>query len=317
MESTNRDRKAVRRLGLSVALAGIAALGACGSQSPQLESLRQKSHTAPPATDRQKALAEAERILALLRLPGRATRYMHLPPGAGSRLSQPEAVPGTPDLVDVNGWWVMPRAPQPIIGWFRDHLPAGSTTESSGTQGDEQGTEGWFLAYQWSGRKGDVDSRILTVEAVSFGRGETAIRADAQVTWIPARPTSEVVPAGARYLTITLNGPLGPGGRARAFVVTSPEKISKIEVAFDALPPYPPGVFHCPADFGSSMELVFRVSKTSPVLAVLTASETGCQEVDVVTGGHREPGFASGGPFVEQVASIVGIPKTDFAPSLP
>jgi hypothetical protein len=51
---------------------------------------------------------------------------------------------------------------------------------------------------------GVIDSRRLLVEVVLDGAG-TAIRVDAQVTWLPARPAGEQVPAGAGAVTIALN----------------------------------------------------------------------------------------------------------------
>ena len=51
---------------------------------------------------------------------------------------------------------------------------------------------------------GVLDSRELVVEVVQDG-ANTAIRVDAQVTWQPAVPASEKVPAAAKAVTISMD----------------------------------------------------------------------------------------------------------------
>jgi hypothetical protein len=70
-----------------------------------------------------------------------------------------------------------------------------------------------------------LTQRELVVLAVRSG-SQTAIRVDAQVVWLPARPVAERVPPAARVLTVTPVFGFNPAPRAarldRAFTVTDP-----------------------------------------------------------------------------------------------
>ena len=70
-----------------------------------------------------------------------------------------------------------------------------------------------------------LTQRELVVLAVRSG-SQTAIRVDAQVVWLPARPAAERVPPAAAVLTVTPVFGFNPNPRAerldRAFTVTDP-----------------------------------------------------------------------------------------------
>lgn len=52
-----------------------------------------------------------------------------------------------------------------------------------------------------------LTSRDLFVQVVSAGHGKTAIRAESQVIWLPAKPAAERVPSAAESVTVTALSP--------------------------------------------------------------------------------------------------------------
>jgi hypothetical protein len=77
----------------------------------------------------------------------------------------------------------------------------------------------------------DVLIQRELVLAVRSG-SQTAIRVDAQVVWLPARPVAERVPSAARVLTVTPVFGLNSDPRAErldhAFTVTGPATVARI-----------------------------------------------------------------------------------------
>jgi hypothetical protein len=161
---------------------------------------------------------------------------------------------------------------------------------------------------------GVLTQRWLVVLAVPDGGG-TAIRADAQVVWLPARPSAERIPPGATVVTVTPVFGFQPDKKLEpldpAFTVTDPAKVAGIAAAIDGLAVYPPGVRACPADFGPAMRLTFRTSVTGPVVARLTAGYGLCGIVSVSIEGSSMPALSdytrSGPPLQQRVLAIAGV----------
>src|SRR5947208_1728455 len=141
--------------------------------------------TAGPASPRQRAVADAARIMASFPRPPGAVRT-----GPIASLAQSGARPATPDLASVTRWWRVPGRPQAVLAWIRAHLPSGFTPAGTGA-----GAGTWTDMFALPAVPGVLTERELVVLAVA-NHGETAIRVDAQVVWLPARPAAERIPAG-------------------------------------------------------------------------------------------------------------------------
>jgi hypothetical protein len=154
---------------------------------------------------------------------------------------------------------------------------------------------------------GVLDSRQLIVEVVRDG-SRTAIRVDAQVTWLPARPASERVPARAKAVTIVMDIGMNQGSKKppRPVTITDPAKVSKLVALVNGLPLAMPGQpANCPADFGDGLTLTFRASPQAPPLAVVTVELSGCQRVALTVGGKSQPGLQGWiGPQVLKIAAL-------------
>ena len=161
---------------------------------------------------------------------------------------------------------------------------------------------------------GVLTQRELVVLAVRSG-SQTAVRVDAQVVWLPARPGAERVPPTARVLTVTPVFGLNPDPRAErldhAFTVTDPAQVARIAAVVNSLTRFPAGAFSCPADAGGQMRLTFSARPGGPVLARLTPQYGGCGIVSVSIMGRDMPALSeyprSGPPLPQQVLAIAGV----------
>ena len=266
--------------------------------------------TTKPASPRQLAVADAARIMASFPRPPGSVRT-----GPIASLTQPGARPITPDLASVTRWWRVPGRPQKVLAWVGAHLPPGFAPAGTGSgSGTGTGSGSWTSMFALPAVPGVLTQRELVVLAVRSG-SQTAIRVDAQVVWLPARPGAERVPPIARVVTVTPVFGLNPDPRAerldRAFTVTDPAQVARIAAVVNGLARFPAGAFSCPADFGGQMRLTFSTRPGGPVLARLTPQYGGCGIVSVRIGGRDMPVLSeyprSGPPLQQQVLAIAGV----------
>jgi hypothetical protein len=299
---------------LSAVACAAVVLSGCGSQpsGPQPGSQQPGGartgtagpRTTGPASPRQRAVADAARIMASFPRPPGAVRA-----GPIASLTQPGARPATPDLASVTRWWRVPGRPQEVLAWVGAHLPPGFAPAGTGS-----GSGSWTGMFALPAVPGVLTQRELVVLAVRSG-SQTAIRVDAQVVWLPARPGAERVPPTAAVLTVTPVFGLNPNPRAerldRAFTVTDPAQVARITAVVNGLARFPAGAFSCPADSGGQMRLTFSTRPGGPVLARLTTQYGGCGIVSVRIRGRDMPALSeyprSGPPLQQQVLAIAGV----------
>jgi hypothetical protein len=307
--------RAGTRLVLAAACAAITLAG-CGSQvAGQTAGQAQiPSTTSHAATPRQRAITDAARIIAGFPRPAGAVRT-----GLIASLTSPGVGMGTTDIATATRWWRVPGQPRAVLAWIRAHLPAGFTPAGSGggsSPGSRSATPVEMQAdiFALSPVPGVLPQRQLVVTAVPY-RGQTALRTDAQVAWLPPRSAAEKIPSGVRAVTVTPVFGLNRNARLdrldHAFTVTDPATVARIVALADGLTVYPPGVHPCPADFGGAMRLAFLARPGGPVLAQFSAEYAGCGTVSVSVGGRSQPALSdwttSGQPFQDRVLAIAGV----------
>jgi hypothetical protein len=217
--------------------------------------------------------------------------------------------PATPDLASVTRWWRMPGRPQAALAWIGAHLPSGFTPDGTGT-----GNGLRMDTFALPAVPGVLTQRSLVVVAAA-DRGQTAIRVDAEVVWLPARPAAERVPPDVTEVTVTPVFGFNPNPRARrldhGFTVTDPAKVARIVTLVNGLTRFPDGAFSCPADFGGQMRLTFRVRPGGPAVARLAAQYGGCGSVSVRIRGRDMPALSvypiSGPLLQQQLLAIAGV----------
>jgi hypothetical protein len=301
----------------AIALAGCAVPHPVGQPTGSIGTRAPATGTKTPATrplprpaagPQQRAEADAAAILASFAVPSGATKVATAPSAGQGALKTAIQIPGTPDLVDKAGWWLAPGKPQQVLAWETRHVPHRFSSEGTATvtgpPGHEEVQSDMFSLPEITGV---LDSRELVVEVVQDG-DKTAIRVDAQVTWQPAVPPGEKVPAAAKAVTISMN--LGMNARGKKpptpVTITDPAKVSKLRTLINSQPLSPPGLFDCPAEFGDDLTLTFRARPGGPALAVATDLLSGCGELDLTIGGKPEPALSGvSGP---QILKIAGLP---------
>ena len=256
-------------------------------------------------------MADATAILASFVVPPGARRLSAAPTVGKGVLKTPDPLPGTPD------WWIRPS------GGSRRARPRACSRGRPGTcrtgsrpqaavpaTGSGLGFRFWSQSASLPDIPGVLDSRELVITVVPDG-DKTAIRVDAQVTWQPARPASEQVPAAAQAVTISMDLGLNQGGKEppKPVTITDPAKVRALKALINGLALFPPGASSCPADFGDDLVLTFRAGPRTPALAVATVDFAGCDGVDLTIDGKSQPALA--GPGTDsgpQILKVAGLP---------
>ena len=136
------------------------------------------------------------------------------------------------------------------------------------------------------------DTRELTVEVADAGNGQTAIRVDAQVTWLPAREASEMVPAAATAIAMSvIPDPNLNRKPPQPVTITSPEAVRRIIAMVNSLPVFPPGPRECgpggvPGGV-AALVLTFLAAPQGRVLATAYVSREGCEQVLFAVGSQK------------------------------
>jgi hypothetical protein len=228
-------------------------------------------------------------------------------------------------VLDVS-WWQVPGQPKAVQDWVGTHGPAGFRGGSTGAAGpmvvpgqrpplptDKPATvyRTWSDFFDRSSGPAVLHPQQLIVEEIQNGLGQSVMRVDSFVSWIPPRPTVERVPSSARVVTITavpLNG--GEPGHPVSYApvtVTDPATVARVAAAVNGLYRYD-GPVCAPLVGANGISLNFRASPGGPVLAGLVATDTGCSQVQfAIHGQARLPNLANNGSFVSRVLSIVGL----------
>ena len=290
-------------LGTCLALAVL--LGACGQVAasaarPPAGTSRTGAKTVAhrsPGSRRERALFDAARLLGSVRLPPGSQPRAHEPSGDDHLLRLAPQAPADPDLVDLHRFFVAPGGPNAVFAWVRRHVPDGAANRGYGTAGSQGITDEWFVEDDWPAVTTLLDSRTLLISIVALPGARSGIRVDAEVTWLPAKPAGELIPSGATVLTAVLSHGLNAGQRGHKPVTTTdPTKIAAVRAFVNRLGVFPPGVSHCPADFGQFLTVSFRKSAGARPFAVVVADVAGCELVQVRRSGHvAKPGLSGFG----------------------
>jgi hypothetical protein len=233
--------------------------------------------------------------------------------------------PISPDLVTRTQWYLAPGQPLAVLGWVTAHCPSGMTLSGSGGVGwiparcgsvrqlrpppamPGMPRSGMHFPQVWDDMFSSAAGELV-VSVAGDGPGKVAIRVDAQVIWLPAKPAAERIPATAKVVMIMRvpgSEPQPAGGAP--VTITDPGKVARIAAVIDGLPVFPPGMGFCPLADGSGMRLTFRATLSGPALAVVTAQTGGCGAVAVTIGGNPMPTLGQAASMQQQVTTIAGL----------
>jgi len=258
------------------------------------------SVTAVSATPRERAVADAAAILKAFAVPPGARRVHQ----AGDALNVPMTTLVSATLVDNVSCWLAPGQPQAVLAWEQAHLPRRFTPGDA-----DFGPPSWDRTFSLSPVPGVLNARDLVVEVTSVGKGKTAIRVDAQVSWQPPRLASERVPSTARVVRITELPRLDPHARRphAPVTITKPAVVRRLAALIDNLQLSTIGpAAPCPASLGGGIRLAFLARAGGAPLAI-AQGPAACGTVQFSVGGKRKPALQLTDSFIPQVLKLAGL----------
>jgi hypothetical protein len=225
-------------------------------------------------------------------------------PKAPDALKVPSSTLVSTTLVDNVAFWRAPGQPQALLAWEQAHLPRHFTPEDAGF-----GPPSWDRTFSLSPIPGVLNARDLVVEVTEAGRGQTAIRVDAQVSWQPPRPVSERVPSAARVVTITQLPSLDPHARRPPAPVTIHDLavVRRLAALVDSLQLSTIGpAASCPVPIGGGIRLTFLARAGGPPLAV-AQGPAACGTVQFSVDGKQQPALQSTDSFIPRVLELADL----------
>jgi hypothetical protein len=279
-------------------LAPALALAGCAvAHSPATAASHPAAATAQqPATmalqPRQRAVADAAAILAAFVVPPGARQLPGPPTGQASQLKDITGSSASPNWIDEAGFWQVKGDPRQVLAWTAGHVGRSHTDGGLITNFPVQGRPEtvWERDYALPPVTGVEDTRELSVEVADAGGGQAAIRVDAQVTWLPARQASQLVPATATAIEMSvIPDPNLSKNPPRSAAVTSPAAVRRITAMVNALPVFPPGQRECGLGRGEveALVLTFLSAPHGTVLATAYVSTEGCQPALLAVGSQK------------------------------
>lgn len=188
---------------------------------------------------------------------------------------------GSPNLVESHRFFVTDMAAPKVAVWLRHHPTSGTRTTDYGTSHAHGRPVEWSVTENFAPVRALFDNRALVFSIAELHGGQSAIRVDAQVTWLPAKPPGDLIGlTGA--VTVSLSAGLNPGeGRHPPVTVTDPAKIAPIKHHLNALEVFPSGTRLCPADFGQYLTISFEHEADAAPFATARVDTSGCQIVQI------------------------------------
>jgi hypothetical protein len=223
--------------------------------------------------------ADAAALMNSLHLPPSATPAGGAPFGDDGVLARsPEsAILGSPQVIDESAFWTSPRSERAILAFVQADPPNGILTLFNGS-GSGAGNNFRFVGYGWPAIPNVLQLRWLTIEVTRLTGGLTGIRADAIVSWIRPRATSDPIPAGTQGLIVRDAAP-----RGRTHVITSQATIARITALIDGLPLLPPvESFECNLAPPGRVQLIFSAHPNARPLAIADFARSPSGECDQV-----------------------------------
>lgn len=288
------------RLRLLVALSMLtASLLACGGSSAPVGAGSEApsgTRSASGAADPEAlAHAEAERLLALVQPPSGSEERDDSPV---SIEDDPPQTTDTDDIVNLTSWWVVPMAPADVLAYFSDHGVGDLDLGGTGTAGGPDPTDDMNYDMFDGRAKPGINSETVLITVASDGHDGAAIRADAQVVWLPARTAEETIPADLDRLDVSAY--VGnPDDELGHETLTGQAARDLVQIIND-LPTALRGVHGCGPDVGYTLRVV-----AGPLVFV---DDVACRDIVVTSDGRAQPLLAGSEEFVHAVASSLGLP---------
>lgn len=242
---------------------------------------------------RDVARSEASRLIGLVRPPAGAQPADSSPVPGEDDPPQQEA---SPDLAVQTRWWTVHRPVAEVLGWFQSRGVRGGHADGRGTSSGPDQPDVNYLIFSVRPKTWLHDETVL-VTVTSDGHGGSAIRADAQVIWLPSRDPAETI-RDQREVEVTAYDGI-PKRTIGHRVLTGAAARRVIDVV-NGLPTYPRVEGGCGADSG--YRLVIRAG------SLTFDDDVACFSVAVTDDGRSLSTLQADDRFVHVVASSMGLP---------
>lgn len=197
-------------------------------------------------------------------------------------LDQVMSAPSTPNLASSSRFERVPMASAATVAFFAGTvLPGFALSGPGGSTFTDPTVEGVRTVYaDMLSIPDGVAGAGLLFQVVAVPGLASAVRIDAQVTWLPPKPAAAEVPGQdavaevSRTPTIPTEG-LGAPTARRSVLVTDPAGFRELADSANRLRTDLPGVRSCPADVGTRYGIAFSRSVGAEPDLVLTAGICG------------------------------------------
>jgi len=305
-------------LGIACAALALSACASVGTEnatstdnatSTANASAAEKSTSATGETLKQRAEANAAAILKSFAVPPGGRRLTGPPTLPGGVLTTPASYLGATWEVHLTDFWEAPGDPQALLAWEQAHL-GGRFTLGDASSAPPAWDRGFELPSE-----GPIVTRELDVAVARAGDGQTGIRVDAWVAWLPPRSVGSLIPAAASTVTIAessdgdLTGSAGHVARRLPAPVTITDQatVRRLAALIDGLPlsTIPPDA-PCPFSLAPFLSLTFRARAGGPVVAIVQTDQP-CGEVTLTVGGGQQPALQNEPTLDGQILKLAGL----------
>jgi hypothetical protein len=184
----------------------------------------------PPSTraaNRTAARAWASKLISELRLPASAASSPGEPAGVGTALDAPGFSLTTPELIDDTSWWTIQEPGSAVIAFVRAHLPHALRIVGRGVGGERGQVNDSFWSYS---PPTGLSQLSVAVQTDALAGGQTAVRLDAEATWLLPRPAWDRIPDSVRSVTYTARATVAgfDGGQASHGRRSAPRRSARV-----------------------------------------------------------------------------------------
>jgi hypothetical protein len=238
----------------------------------------------PAAGSRAGAQVLARRLLLRLSLPpGARPVPMRVRPPL---LRQPQISYGGTHQADVHALFRLSEPMATVQGFLRAHLPAGMKLSGYGQLSSAADVTMMTVSDAPRSLPAGISSAELDTAVVPAAGGGSLLRADAAVTWYPARSAAERIdPARYREAVVSITM-FNPGRHTVTRAITSRGTIARLAGQANGLhaAPYQPP--SCPAILASYRITFVPAARPAPRVVV---TPSGCLTVGVTVAGAAQP----------------------------
>ena len=238
---------------------------------------------------------EAAKLLGLVTPPPESQEVDEPPVSVED---DPPQQTSTDDLVTRTRWWTVPMSPADALDFVQHNAVQGLDPSGTGqSSGPDPADDLTYVIFD-AQTKASLSSETLLLSVASDGKGGAAIRADAQVVWLPVRSPDEAIPPDIDRIDVSAYGGI-PDNKLVGHRTLSGAAARRLAAVINTLPTALRGDHGCAADFGYTLRVV-----AGPLTFV---QDVACRDILVTREGRSLPTLGGDG-FTHAVASSMGLP---------